>query len=158
MADVRWPVDWQTRTQLLHVHRESSQVRVVLEGDDGDDTAAEHRPLDVLQLLILLWRQDLFQCLVSIFWLRRVDRNVVFSRRFWLRRVDRNVVFSRRVFVYTIPVDVLDVLAVLLALPVLVAPVPLIGLVISVVLVPLVYVALYADQVGEEEVPVSCFR
>ena len=143
LADVRWPVDWQTRTQLLHVHRESSQVRVVLEGDDGDDTAAEHRPLDVLQLLILLWRQDLFQCLVSIFWLRRVDRNVV---------------FSRRVFVYTIPVDVLDVLAVLLALPVLVAPVPLIGLVISVVLVPLVYVALYADQVGEEEVPVSCFR
>ena len=140
---MRWPVDWQTRTQLLHVHRESSQVRVVLEGDDGDDTAAEHRPLDVLQLLILLWRQDLFQCLVSIFWLRRVDRNVV---------------FSRRVFVYTIPVDVLDVLAVLLALPVLVAPVPLIGLVISVVLVPLVYVALYADQVGEEEVPVSCFR
>ena len=59
---------------------------------------------------------------------------------------------------YTIPVDVLDVLAVLLELPVLVAPVPLIGLVISVVLVPLVYVALYADQVGEEEVPVSCFR
>ena len=77
---------------------------------------------------------------------------------FWRRRVDRNVVFSRRVFVYTIPVDVLDVLAVLLAVPVLVAPVPLIGLVISVVLVPLVYVALYTDQVREEEVPVSCFR
>ena len=61
---------------------------------------------------------------------------------------------------YTIPVDVqlFFLLAVLLALPVLVAPVPLIGLVIIVVLVPLVYVALYTDQVGEEEVPVLCFR
>ena len=61
---------------------------------------------------------------------------------------------------YAIPVVVqlFSLLTVLLALPVLVAPVPLIGLVISVVLVPLVYVALYTDQVGEEEVPVLCFR
>ena len=143
MADARWPVDWQTRTQLLHVHWESSQVRVVLEGDDGDDTAAEHRPLDVTQLLLLLWRQDLVQCRMSIFW-------------------HRNVVFSRRVFVYTIPrfpVVVFSLLAVLLALPVLVAPILFFFLlVISVVQVPLVYVALYTDQVGEEEVPVSCFR
>ena len=144
LADARWPVGRQTRTQLLHVHRESSQVRIVLEGDDGDDTAAEHRPLDVSfiawQLLPLLWRQDLFQCrMLSIFLLRRVDRNVV---------------FSRRVFVYTIPVDVLRSIV---PLPVLVAPI-LFGLVISVVLVPLVHVALYTDQVGEEEVPVSYFR
>ena len=77
----------------------------------------------------------------------------------WLRRVDRNVVFSRRVFVYTIPLNVVSLLTVLLlALPVFVLPIPLFRLVISVVLVPLVYVALYTDQVGEEEIPVSCFR